>query len=341
MYKKPVKKWIQFLHRLSKKYFNKYKLDNLFEEIELGAGRTILLWGSKNTWMRNHIAKLKFVRRAVKKFMPGESPTNAINATKELLKNNIPTTFTHLGENINDLNEAETAANHYTELIDRIYKENLDIEVSLKLTQIGFDLSFEKTLEYFKQIIKRAKDYGNNVFIDIEDSSYVDKTLEFYKKVKEEYDNVGLCLQAYLYRTMDDLKNMIEINPWIRLVKGAYKEPENIAFKKKKSVDENFFKLSKYLLSQIQERGIRVAFGTHDLKLQQQIKYAASEIGLIKDKLEFQMLYGIKTAEQYKLAQEGFNIRTLISYGEFWYPWYMRRLAERPANVWFVLKNIF
>lgn len=307
----------------------------------MGAGRSILLWGSKNNWMRNHVPKFRFVRRAVKKFMPGETATDAINATRELLKKNIPTTFTHLGENIKDLSEAETAANHYLELIDRINKEKIDIEVSLKLTQIGFDLSFEKTLECFKQITKRARECGNNVFIDIEDSSYVDKTLDFYKKVKVEYDNVGLCLQAYLYRTMDDLKELIQINPWIRLVKGAYKEPENIAFKKKKDVDDNFFELSKYLLSQIQERGIRVAFGTHDLKLQQQIRNEATKIGLAKNKLEFQMLYGIKSAEQYKLAEEGYNIRTLISYGEFWYPWYMRRLAERPANVWFVAKNIF
>jgi len=307
----------------------------------LSAGRSILLWGSKNNWMRNHVPKFRFVRHAVKKFMPGETATDAINATRELLKKNIPTTFTHLGENIKDLSEAETAANHYLELIDRINKEKIDIEVSLKLTQIGFDLSFEKTLECFKQITKRARECGNNVFIDIEDSSYVDKTLDFYKKVKVEYDNVGLCLQAYLYRTMDDLKELIQINPWIRLVKGAYKEPENIAFKKKKDVDDNFFELSKYLLSQIQERGIRVAFGTHDLKLQQQIRNEATKIGLAKNKLEFQMLYGIKSAEQYKLAEEGYNIRTLISYGEFWYPWYMRRLAERPANVWFVAKNIF
>jgi len=307
----------------------------------LGLGRTLLLWGSKNDWMRNYVPNLKFVKHAVKKFMPGEDVDDAIEATRNLLKRNIPTTFTHLGENIKDLSEAETATNHYLELTDRIHKEGLDIEVSLKLTQIGFDLSFDKTLEYFKQISKRAKECGNNVFIDIEDSSYVDKTLEFYKKVKEEYDNVGLCLQAYLYRTMDDLKDMIGINPWIRLVKGAYKEPENIAFKQKKSVDENFFELSKYLLSQVQERGIRVAFGTHDLKLQQQIKNEAMKVGLTKDKLEFQMLYGIKSSEQYKLAEEGYNIRTLISYGEFWYPWYMRRLAERPANVGFVLKNLF
>lgn len=307
----------------------------------MSIARSILLWGSKNIWMRNHVPKLKFVRHAVKKFMPGESVDDAIEATRALMQRKIPTTFTHLGENIKDLSEAETATNHYIELIDRIYKEKLDIEVSLKLTQIGFDLSFNKTLEYFKQIAKRAKENGNNVFIDIEDSSYVDKTLEFYKKVKEEYDNVGLCLQAYLYRTMEDLKNMIQINPWIRLVKGAYKEPENIAFKKKKNVDENFFLLSKYLLRQVQERGIRVAFGTHDLRLQQQIRKEASEIDLPKELLEFQMLYGIKSSEQYRLAEEGYNIRTLISYGEYWYPWYMRRLAERPANVGFVLKNLF
>jgi proline dehydrogenase len=181
---------------------------------------------------------------------------------------------------------------------------------------------------------------NNNVFIDIEDSSYVDKTINFYKKIKANFNNVGLCLQAYLYRTMDDLKDMKEINPWIRLVKGAYKEQATVAFPKISQVNENFLLLSKYLLEQIQNKGIRTAFATHDLLIQEQVKNEANKIGLKKEKIEFQMLYGIETTEQYKLAGDGYKIRTLISYGEHWYPWYMRRLAERPANVGFVLKNI-
>jgi proline dehydrogenase len=306
----------------------------------MAISRNLLLWASKNEWMTGHVPNYRFVHKALKRFMPGETPNDAINAARELLQQNISTTFTHLGENINDLSEAEISAQHYIGLLERINKEDLDIEVSLKLTQIGFDLSNEKTLEFFKEITQKAKECSNNVFIDIEDSSYVDKTIDFYKRIKEEYDNVGLCLQSYLYRTLDDVKAMIDINPWIRLVKGAYNEPDTIAFKKKKDADENFFTISKYFLEQIQKRDIRIAFGTHDLKLQEHIKKEAKKYDLPNEVIEFQMLYGIKQREQISLASQGYNVRTLISYGDHWYPWYMRRLAERPANVGFVLKNI-
>lgn len=303
--------------------------------------RNTLLWASKNECLKKQISEMKFVQRAVKRFMPGTSSESAIKASGELLKHNIPTTLTHLGENINSLEEAEENAQHYLNILEKISNEKLDIEISLKLTQIGLDMSFEKTFELFTSISDKAKKLNNNVFIDIEDSSYLDKTISFYKKAKENYENVGLCLQAYLYRTMDDLKEMIEINPWIRLVKGAYKEPSSVAFPKIFQVNENYITLTNYLLNQIGARGIRVAFGTHDLSIQEQVKSKANEIGLPEDKVEFQMLYGIKTSEQYNLAKAGYKIRTLISYGEHWYPWYMRRLAERPANVGFVLKNIF
>ena len=262
-------------------------------------------------------------------------------ATRELVKHNIPTTFTHLGENITTLREAESNAQHYLELLDKIRKENLDIEVSVKLTHIGLDLSIDKTIEHFSNIAKKASALNNIVFIDIEDSSYVDKTIKFYKRIKEKHNNIGICLQAYLYRTMDDIRNLLDTNPSIRLVKGAYKEPAIVAFKKLSQVNDNYFKLSRVLLKQINEKNIRVAFATHDLILQEHIKNESKKIGLPKEKIEFQMLYGIKTSEQYKLAVDEYKIRILISYGEHWYPWYMRRLAERPANVGFVLKNIF
>ena len=307
----------------------------------MSLGRNLLLWASKNEWLKSRIPKMMFVKKAVKRFMPGETAEDAILATKELLKKNIPTTFTHLGENISNLGEAEVNTNHYLDLLDKINSAKLNTEVSLKLTHIGFDLSFDKTIQLFASICTKAKEKNNNVFIDIEDSSYVDKTIEFYKKIKEDYQNVGLCLQAYLYRTLDDIKGMIDINPWIRLVKGAYKEPSSVAFPKINEVNDNFIILSKYLLHQTKERGIRVAYGTHDLTIQEQVKKYAQSIGLQKDKLEFQMLYGIKSSEQLKLASDGYKIRTLISYGSHWYPWYMRRLAERPANVGFVLKNVF
>ena len=307
----------------------------------MGLGRNTLLWASRNEWLKSRVPKMKFVQKAVKRFMPGEKVEEAIQATKELRHHNIPTTFTHLGENITSLEQAEENTQHYINLLEKINNENLDIEISLKLTHIGLDLSFDKTLDLLSSISEKANKFNNNVFIDIEDSSYVDKTIKFYRKIKEKNSNVGLCLQAYLYRTMDDIKNMIGINPWIRLVKGAYKESSTVAFPKILQVNENFLSLSKYLLERINEKGIRVAFGTHDLSIQEQVKKAAKSTGIDKRNLEFQMLYGIKTTEQYKLASEGYRIRTLISYGEHWYPWYLRRLAERPANVGFVIKNIF
>jgi proline dehydrogenase len=306
----------------------------------MSVSRNVLLRASRNEWLKSRVPKMQFVQKAVKRFMPGEIVDDAIFAARELLKNNIPTTFTHLGENITSLREAEENTQHYLDLLEKIKKENLDTEISLKLTQIGFDQAPEKTLELFTTIVEKAKTLNNNVFIDIEDSSYVDKTIDFYKRINANFNNVGLCLQAYLYRTMDDLKDMKEINPWIRLVKGAYKEQATVAFPKISQVNENFLLLSKYLLEQIQNKGIRTAFATHDLLIQEQVKNEANKIGLKKEKIEFQMLYGIETTEQYKLAGDGYKIRTLISYGEHWYPWYMRRLAERPANVGFVLKNI-
>jgi proline dehydrogenase len=307
----------------------------------MGINRNILLWASRNEWLKSRVPRMGFVQKAVKRFMPGESVDDAFLATRELLKRNIPTTFTHLGENITTIKEAEINAEHYLELLEKINREKLDIEISLKLTHIGLDLSFDKTLNLFSGIAEKASTLNNNVFIDIEDSSYVDKTIDFYKKIKEHYNNVGLCLQAYLYRTMDDIKSMLEINPWIRLVKGAYKEPGTVAFKKISQVNNNYIELSRFLLKAIIEKDMRVAFATHDLNIQEHIKKEAIGIGFQKEKLEFQMLYGIKSTEQYKIAADGYRIRTLISYGEHWYPWYLRRLAERPANVGFVLKNIF
>jgi len=307
----------------------------------MSLGRNILLWCSRNEWLKKRFPKMRFTRRAVKKFMPGETVEDAIVVTRKLLGKNIPTTFTHLGENITTLEEAEESTQHYLALLNKINKENLDIEISLKLTQIGFDLSFDKTFELFSQIADKAKSYSNFVFIDIEDSTYVDKTIDFYKNIKKKYDNVGLCLQAYLYRTMKDIEELIDINPAIRLVKGAYKEPENIAFKSKKKVDENFFKLSKFLLDKIKDQNWLAAFATHDMNLVKRIEDEGARMGIEKSNLEFHMLYGIKSSEQLKLAAEGYKVRVLISYGEAWFPWYMRRLAERPANVSFVLRNLF
>ena len=307
----------------------------------MSIGRNILLWVSKNDFLKNHATKWSFVQKAVKKFMPGETVDDAIEAAKKLLDKNIPVTFTRLGENINNLDEADEVVQHYLTVLEKIHQQKLDIEISLKLTQLGFDISYEKTLDNFKRIVGKSAEFGNIVWIDMEDSSYVDKTIQFYKDIKTEFKNVGICLQAYLYRTMNDLKNMIEINPWIRLVKGAYKESKDIAFPVKKDVDKNYFKLANMMLESVKNSDPRMVFGTHDIQLIQRILKSGAQTGIDESKIEFQMLYGIKSGEQLKLANSKIKIRILISYGEYWYPWYVRRLAERPANVWFVVKNLF
>lgn len=307
----------------------------------MSLSRNILLWCSQNQWMKENIPKLGFVKRALKRFMPGELIEDAIREAKNFQKKNISTLFTHLGENINDLSEAKKVSQHYIALLQEIANEKIPTEVSLKLTQIGFDLSEEETFKNFIRITEEANKHGNIVWIDMEQSSYVARTIEFYKKVKKVFSNTGLCLQSYLYRTEDDLKGLLEFSPRIRLVKGAYNEPSLIAFGDKKEADENYFLLSKMMIDNIESKKLHAAFGTHDLKLTERIINYAEEKKIGNDKLEFQMLYGVRSNEQLRLASQGYRIAVLISYGKFWYPWYVRRLAERPANIWFVMKNLF
>lgn len=283
-----------------------------------------------------------FVRKAVKRFMPGETEAAALDAALEFSKIGIPSVFTKLGENITQLSEAEAVRDHYLQLIDKIAARKLDIEISVKLTQLGFDLSEEETYNNFTAIVKKAKEkLGNEVFLDMEGSIYTQRTINFYKRVKKEFDNVGICIQAYLLRTTNDIEDLIKINSSVRIVKGAYKEPQNIVFKDKSEVDENFFNCAKKLLIESKTKDIRPVFATHDEALIQRIINEAEKQKIEKSKYEFQMLYGIKTSLQKQLAKDGFKFRVLIAYGESWYPWYMRRLAERPANIWFVIKNIF
>lgn len=308
----------------------------------MNLSKTILLWMSENTFLKNKIPNLKFVRKAVKRFMPGETETDAIITAKELLNEKIQITFTKLGENITQIHEAEKVRDHYLKLIDTIKSENIDIELSIKLTQLGFDLSENISFQYCKEIAESVQQkLGNTLFIDMEGSAYTQRTINFYKKLKERYNNIGLCLQAYLYRTKEDLLQLIDIDSQIRLVKGAYRESTDIAFPKKADVDKNYFELAKILLENIHQKNSRVVFGTHDEILIEKIIKEAKYLGIQKDRLEFQMLYGIKNNYVRDLVRRGYKGSILIAYGESWYAWYMRRLAERPANVWFVLKSIY
>ncbi len=303
--------------------------------------RNILLWCSQNEWMKKNIPTYSFVKRALKRFMPGERLEDALHESKRFNEYGIGTVLTHLGENINSLTEAASVTNHYLHVIDKIEEWNTPTEISLKLTQIGFDLSKEETKKNFKMLAEKSIQKNNFVWIDMEQSNYVDSTLQFYSEMKKLFNNTGVCVQAYLMRTKSDLINLADISPHIRLVKGAYKEPYSIAFKEKNKVDENYLELAKLLLDFVKNNNSRVAFGTHDMNIISKIETFGNSIGIDRKQIEFQMLYGIRTSDQLRLVNEGYNVKVLISYGTAWYPWYVRRLAERPANVTFVLKNLF
>jgi len=303
--------------------------------------RSMLLAASQNQWLRHRATHYPFVRRTVSRFMPGETLDDALSAAQVLGGKKIGTVFTHLGENIKDRSEAQQVTEHYLEVLESIRVRGLRAEISVKLTQLGLDLSAELCCEHLQAIIERAQP-DSIVWVDMEASNYVDATLDLYRRVLSAHPNVGICLQAYLYRTKDDLANLLPRRPSIRLVKGAYSEPPEIAFPHKQDVDESYLELGKQMLQAKKEnRCVRAAFGTHDVGLIRRLADFASAEGFRKADFEVQMLYGIQRAEQERLASEGCTSIVLVAYGSYWYPWFVRRLAERPANLWFMVRNVF
>ena len=303
--------------------------------------RSMLLAASQNVWLRQHAVNFPFVRRSVSRFMPGETLDAALAAAQGLLHKQIGSVFTHLGENVGDRDEARKVTEHYLEVLDRIHQLNLPAEISVKLTQLGLDLSPDICFENLERTIQRENAKAI-IWVDMEASNYVDVTLEIYKRALQRYPNVGICLQAYLYRTKKDLADLLPLRPSIRLVKGAYKEPPSIAYPKKADVDENYFALAKEMLAaKSAGQCIRAAFGTHDLSLIHRLTDYIAQQKLAKADLEVQMLYGVQRAEQERLARDGCRSIVLVAYGTYWYPWFVRRLAERPANLWFMLRNVF
>ena len=303
--------------------------------------RSFLLAASQNRWLRDHASHYKFVRRSVSRFMPGETLDDALIAAQTLRGKKIGTVFTRLGENISDRAEAQEVADHYLEVLERVRQKGLQTEISVKLTQLGLDLSSELCFGHLKAIIARAPQ-DSIVWIDMEASNYVDVTLDVYRRALGEFPNVGVCLQAYLHRTKDDLRKLLPLRPSIRLVKGAYLEPPEIAFPRKADVDANYLALGKELLKAKREKACpRVAFATHDIGMIRRLAKQAFQDGFAKADFEVQMLYGIQRGEQERLAAEGCTSIVLVAYCTFWYPWFVRRLAERPANLWFIARNVF
>jgi len=303
--------------------------------------RRALLKASQSPWLRERAPRYGFIRRTVKRFMPGENVEDALAAAQTLASNGIGTVLTHLGENITDRAEAQDVTNHYLDVLNQVRTANLPAEVSVKLTQLGLDLDREFCYSNLVALIEHTP-AEKTLWIDIEQSPYVAVTLELYRRARKSYPNVGVCVQAYLYRTEKDLDSLISIGGAVRLVKGAYNEPPEIAFPQKKDVDENYFHLAQRLLSpEARKTRVRAAMATHDSVLIKKIAEWSAAQGIAKTLLEFQMLYGIQRSEQLRLVRDGYRCNVLISYGSFWFPWFMRRLAERPANVLFLARNFF
>lgn len=307
----------------------------------MGLLRTALLRASQSQWLAHQARHRRFARRAVARFMPGEDLDSALLAAQRFAPEKIASVLTQLGENVNDVAEAEAVAHHYMDVLERVKARSLTAHVSIKLTHLGLDLGREVCAAQLRAVVSRAAQLGNFVWIDMEGSKYTDVTLELYREARRAHPNVGVCLQAYLFRTQADLDDLLPLQPTIRLVKGAYSEPPNVAYPSKKDVDAQYLRLAWWLLDARSSQYHAPGFGTHDMGLIQQIRDYAKAKGVPDEAYEVQMLYGIRSGDQRRLAAEGARVRALISYGSAWFAWYMRRLAERPANIWFVVKSLF
>lgn len=306
----------------------------------MSLARKVLLRLSRSPWLASQMSRRAFARRAIRRFMPGEDAETCLTASRELAGQGLGTLLTQLGENLTSLDEAARVRDHYLWLCDRIRELGLPSQPSIKLTQFGLDLSQQTCLDNVLAVAARAEAGGSFLWVDIEDSSYVDRTLDIFRRLRERHEKVGLCLQAYLYRTPSDLEALRPLAPAIRLVKGAYAEPASVAMPRKADVDRAYETLGRRLLEAAARGEAYPVFGTHDRELLGRLAGHAHDLGVTSGQWEVAMLYGIRTADQHRLVAEGLAVRTLISYGEKWFPWYMRRLAERPANVWFVLRSM-
>lgn len=299
--------------------------------------RNAALWAADNRWLREHLSRYRFVRRSVRRFMPGETLDDAIGAATRLRDRGVPTMFTALGENIVETVDARQVADEYAEAYERVADAGLDTEFSVKPTHLGLDLGAEIALENLDRLASKAAERDNWLWLDMESAPYVDPTLDLYRKLRAGHPNVGVCLQAYLKRTADDVDALMPLDPTIRLVKGAYREPREIVFGSRDVISEAYRRLALLILARKGPVG-RLALGTHDVALIRQI---STDRGGHED-FEVHMLFGIRTADLFRMTDEGFPTRSLISYGPYWYPWYMRRIAEKPVeNTLLALRNLF
>jgi proline dehydrogenase len=297
--------------------------------------RALFLFLARSEGFKNFAMRFGFFRNTAWRFVAGETLDDAVRAVRESNGQGIRCSLDLLGENTLSIDDARNATGEVVAMLDRISAEKIDTNVSVKLTQLGLDLDAGFCHENLRAIVSRAGELGNFVRVDMEDSKYTERTIGLVLKARREAENVGAVIQACLYRSEADVKTLIGHRTRIRLCKGAYLEPETVAFRKKRDTDANFVKLTRMLL----DSGIYHAIATHDEKMIRAAREHAKVRGIPRESFEFQMLYGVRRDLQHKLAREGYNVRIYVPYGRRWYPYFMRRLAERPANVMFIMKN--
>lgn len=305
----------------------------------MSIARTVLLRASRSEWLADQFRRRSFGRRAVRRFMPGEDVGAALDAAATFASAGMGTVVTALGERVSNRAEAEGVRDHYLEVLGTIRQRTLPAQVSVKLTHLGLDVDRALCTDSVRALAARAAANGALLWVDMEESQYVDRTLELYRTVRAEHANVGVCLQAYLRRTPADLDSLLGSGGSIRLVKGAYREPAEVAFPRKADTDAAYLSLARRMLEAATPDQPQV-FGTHDMALIGRIRERAASTGVAPGAWEAHMLYGIRAQQQRMLAASGVAVRVLISYGTHWFPWYVRRLAERPANVWFVVRSL-
>jgi proline dehydrogenase len=316
--------------------------------------RTLFIYLSKAAWARKIVTSWRFAWRAASRFVAGETLDDAIRVIQLLNQKGIYATLDHLGEHTTNPESAQRAADEILQDLDTIKSTGIQANVSIKLTQIGLSVDEGACSKYLQMILQKAKETNNFIRIDMEDSSCVDTTLRLFWQMRHErgFDNVGVVIQSYLYRSEEDILQLARDASSVRLCKGAYKEPKEVAYPRKQDVDTSYDRLAQLLMDGAQTAGSPavgqdgcmpplVALATHDERRINIAREYAMEIGLPKESLEFQMLFGIRRDLQEKLSREGFPVRVYVPYGSEWYPYYVRRLAERPANLWFFVSNFF
>jgi len=300
--------------------------------------RDSLLWLSEREGLKDFATRFRFFKKLTTRFVAGDSIDEVIPFIRQLNTENCTASFDHLNESVGSAAEAEGEVAEYLNILAKIDESRIRSNVSIKLTQFGLGLDPELAYRNARRVVEEAQRRGNFVRVDMEGSDVTQATIDIFKRLRAEFglNDVGIVLQSYLYRTYADAQELVKLPARIRICKGAYSEPPEVAFPDKKEVDANYIKVMQLLLASGTYHGI----ATHDPKMIDATVDFVKREGIGKEKFEFQMLYGIRRDLQRQLARDGYNVRIYVPYGKHWYPYFMRRLAERPANVWFVLKNL-